>query len=96
MSFLRGLGSPGLGEPDAGSRQIQQELRRTVRDDRLGTGTLACRRCDAPVAIGEEPVVLTASLTCPYCDHQGPVRDFLSLKRPTRPTRVVIRVALPR
>lgn len=96
MSFLRGLGIPGPGEPEAGAGQVQQELRRTVRDDRLGTGTLACARCDAPVAIGAEPVRLTETLTCPYCAHEAGVREFLSLAIPTRPARVLIRVAVPR
>jgi hypothetical protein len=58
---------------------------------RLGTGTLACPRCDAPVALAgaaspAEP------LACPFCSHGGALRDFLSLAEPTRPTRVEVRV----
>jgi hypothetical protein len=58
---------------------------------RLGTGTLACPECDAPVA----PAGLmspAAALGCPFCDHTGAVRDFLSLATPTRPAHVEIRV----
>jgi hypothetical protein len=57
----------------------------------LGTGSLACPQCDAPVAIAG---VLRAhdALSCPYCETAGPLRDFLSLAEPTRPARVIIRV----
>jgi hypothetical protein len=58
-------------------------------------GTLACRHCDAPVAAGPEPLALTDRLTCPFCGHRGPVRDFLSLTTPTRPARVVVRLTRP-
>jgi hypothetical protein len=61
----------------------------------LGAGTLACRHCDAPIAIGANPLALTAQLTCPFCRHRGPLREFLSLASPTRPARVVIRVGQP-
>jgi hypothetical protein len=67
--------------------------RRAVRRTRLAAGTLACSRCDAPVAIGPDPVSIVDRLTCPYCLHRGPVRDFLSLALPTRPARVVVRVS---
>ena len=30
---------------------IREEKRRSIRSARLGTGTLACARCDAPVAL---------------------------------------------
>jgi hypothetical protein len=58
---------------------------------RLGTGTLACPRCDAPVALagGVSPA---DALACPFCHHGGPVRDFLSLAAPSRPARVAVRV----
>ena len=57
----------------------------------LGTGTLACPACDAPVAIAgthrpHDP------LSCSYCGRSGALRDFLSLVAPTRPARVEIRV----
>jgi hypothetical protein len=66
-----------------------EEERHATRTQRVASGTLACARCDAPVALSSS-VGLTASLTCPYCAHQAPVRDFLSLAAPTRPTRVAV------
>jgi predicted RNA-binding Zn-ribbon protein involved in translation (DUF1610 family) len=95
MSFLRGPGSPRSTDTGTGPQPGQVELRRTVRSDRLGAGTLACPRCDAPVALGPAPVAVSIRLDCPYCGHHGPLREFLSLARPTRPTRVVVRVGLP-
>lgn len=61
----------------------------------LGRGTLACRRCDAPVAIGPEPRPLSHELCCPYCSHRAPARDFLSLSLNPRPARVSIRIGWP-
>jgi hypothetical protein len=66
-----------------------EEERHATRTQRVASGTLACARCDAPVALSGS-VGLTASLTCPYCAHQAPLRDFLSLAAPTRPTRVAV------
>ena len=54
----------------------------------------ACGRCDAPIAMGPGAVPIGAELICPYCDHRGPVREFLSLAAPTRPARVTVRVRL--
>jgi hypothetical protein len=31
-------------------------------------------------------------ISCAFCRHFGPVRDFLSLAEPTRPTRVAVYV----
>jgi hypothetical protein len=74
-----------------------EEKRRSIRGgDRLAAGTLACPRCDAPVAIGPGAIAVTATLVCPYCGARGPVREFLSLAVPTRPARVVVRVSLRR
>jgi hypothetical protein len=97
MSFARGIGTstPAGSSPPARVAGALEQERRTSRSGRLATGTLACRRCDAPVDIGADPRSLTETLTCPFCRHQGPVRDFLSLALPTRPTRVVVRVAQP-
>jgi hypothetical protein len=47
------------------------------------------------VAIGAAPRSLLDTLSCPFCQHRGPVRDFLSLDSPTRPARVVVRVSSP-
>jgi hypothetical protein len=72
-----------------------EELRRSVRSTQLAAGTLACPRCDAPVAIGERVLTPEDGLTCPYCNHGAPLREFLSLVPPTRPTRVIVRVRRP-
>lgn len=71
------------------------EERRRAASDVLCAGTLACRGCDAPIAVGAEPLSLTDRLTCPFCQNQGPVRDFLNLSAPTRPAHVVVRVTRP-
>jgi len=71
------------------------ELRRRAEAGRLGTGTLACPRCDAPVAPATGPSPVSAPLGCPFCLHAGAVRDFLSLTAPARPARVAVRVRLP-
>lgn len=73
--------------PIAGAR----EQRRTVRG-RLGTGTLACPLCDAPVAPTAGRLLATDPLGCPYCRHTALARDFLSLSQPARPARVTVRV----
>jgi hypothetical protein len=95
VAFVRytRLGGSSFGERAAVGHE---ERRRAMRTDRLGVGTLACSRCDAPIAIGSEPLALTARLTCPFCGTDGPLRDFLSLAVPTRPARVVVRVAVAR
>jgi hypothetical protein len=65
--------------------------RRTADATRLAGGTLACPRCDAPVALSG-PVAPADALACPYCACTGAVRDFLSLEVPSRPARVEVRV----
>jgi uncharacterized paraquat-inducible protein A len=80
-------------DPRERSEQEYVRPRRAVRTDQLAEATLACPRCDAPVAIGPAAIAVTQSLTCPFCGHAGAVRTFLSLSRPTRPTRVVLRVS---
>jgi hypothetical protein len=71
------------------------EQRRLGAVGRLGLGTLACPRCDAPVAALR--VLLPAEpLGCPYCGHGAAVRDFLSLGAPRRPARVEVRVVFGR
>lgn len=67
---------------------------RLARGDVIGAGTLACARCDAPVAVGSEPLSPQVTLSCPFCAHSAPLREFLSLAPPTRPTRVLVRVSL--
>jgi hypothetical protein len=69
-----------------------EEIRHFTRSARLGSGTLACPRCDVPVALGDGPAAPADQLDCPYCGHGGAVRDFLSLATPSRPARVEVRV----
>jgi hypothetical protein len=96
MSFVRGgrLGN-GRVDPLDRARDMQVEERRATRDGHVCAGTLACPRCDAPVAAGGHGLTLTEELICPFCSHRDPVRAFLSLDVPTRPARVVVRVTLP-
>jgi hypothetical protein len=65
---------------------------RVARVGTLGTGTLACPECDAPVALGTGPRRPHESLSCPFCGCAGALRDFLSLAAPTRPARVEVRL----
>jgi DNA-directed RNA polymerase subunit RPC12/RpoP len=97
VSLLRGI--DGFAHNTAGvpTRWIRPDVhrRRDARSVRLCEATLACARCDAPVAAAEQGLSLTEPLVCPFCDHRAPVRDFLSLAMPTRPTRVVVRISHP-
>jgi hypothetical protein len=72
---------------DSGPR----EVRYRGRSNHLAVGTLACPRCDAPVA-PTRPLSPSDLIACPYCAHTEAVRAFLSLAPPTRPARVVVRV----
>jgi hypothetical protein len=76
------------------ARAGSHELRRVARSGHLATGTLACPLCDAPVALAAGHVSPGDSIGCPFCEHSGVVRDFLSLEPPSRPARVVVRVVL--
>jgi hypothetical protein len=97
VSLFRGLdGSSSSSDFGARATPVQEERRRAIRAGQLAVGTLACVRCDAPVAIGPLGVAISDRMSCPYCRHEGTVRDFLSLGLPTRPARVIVRVALPR
>ena len=71
----------------AGSREIRPDERSWV----MATGTFACPACDAPV-VPAGPLGPADPAACPYCDHAGRVRDFLSLEAPSRPARVQVRV----
>jgi hypothetical protein len=84
-------GADPVGPDRAGRLSGTQEERRVVRARRLGTATLACPLCDAPV-LPAGIVAPTDSLGCPFCGHTGAVRDFLSLAAPPRPARVELRV----
>ena len=73
-------------------RMRHAELRPADRTGLLGMGTLACPRCDAPVVLPTGRARPHEALACPVCDHAGAVRDFLSLRAPVRPARVVVRL----
>jgi hypothetical protein len=88
MALHRQVDGP---EPIRGVGGMHEE-RRAVRSSHLATGTLACPRCDAPVALAPGPRSPAEPLHCPYCRHAGPLREFLSLAAPSRPARVTVRV----
>ncbi|MDQ3675365.1 MAG: hypothetical protein M3401_00965 [Actinomycetota bacterium] len=75
-------------------RLARAEEHRRARSSLLGSGTLACPICDAPVALGATSVAPADTMSCPFCGHAGAVRDFLSLSAPSRPARVDVRVVL--
>jgi hypothetical protein len=87
MAFHRGLdGSDPIRGERIGRLHEEHRLRTRV----LGVGTLACPRCDAPVAPGPRGLSPAEPFMCPYCWHDAAVRDFLSLSSPSRPARVEI------
>jgi hypothetical protein len=93
MTLHRGIdGSEPLRAGPIGQVAGPQEHRPAAGAWRLGTGTLACPRCDAPVALPAGQVGPAEPLGCPYCDHGAAVRDFLSLAAPSRPARVELRL----
>jgi hypothetical protein len=83
----------GSAGEERGRRDLptQEQIRR-AESGRIALGTLACSECDAPVAIGLATLSPADPLTCPFCLHHGPAREFLSLTPPTRPTRVIVRM----
>jgi hypothetical protein len=93
VSFVRSWRLGG-GEGDRRAVAAQHELRRSDRSTVLAVGTLACDRCDAPIAPGDARLRPADLLTCPYCLRRAPVREFLSLASPTRPARVIVRVTV--
>ncbi|HEX3977508.1 MAG TPA: hypothetical protein VHW96_14670 [Solirubrobacteraceae bacterium] len=97
MSFLRGIDGSAHNTAGTPARWVRPgaHRRRDTRSARLCDATLACRRCDAPITAGPHGLPLAQPLVCPFCDHRAPVRDFLSLARPTRPARVVVRISHP-
>ena len=84
----------GYADSRARAEHIMHRQRRAQREGVLATGTIACPRCDAPVAIGPGALALTHRLTCPFCAHGDVARAFLSLAVPTRPTRVDVRIRI--
>jgi len=89
VSFHRHVEGPGPVRADPIVRPA--DLPRVWR---LGTGTLACPQCDAPVALAAGGASPGDRLACPFCHHGGVVRDFLSLAGPSRPARVAVHVRL--
>ena len=90
--FQRGIdGSEPLRAQPISERPGAHEDRRAARPWRLGSGTLACPRCDAPVFLGGRATP-TDALACPFCRHAGVLRDFLSLAERSRPARVEVRL----
>jgi DNA-directed RNA polymerase subunit RPC12/RpoP len=88
----RGIDGSDPVRPEPITRLLgTEEERRDARSLLLATGTLACPRCDAPVA-PDGPMAPPEPLDCPYCGHRGAVREFLSLEAPSRPARVDVRV----
>ncbi len=71
----------------AGARELRPDQSSWV----MAIGTFACPACDAPVAPAG-PMSPGDPAACPFCEHAGAVRDFLSLDTPSRPARVEVRV----
>lgn len=96
MGAFRAIRRAGWGGPDPLEQRLpgQVEERRATSAGVVAAATLACRRCDAPIAPGPTPLLLTDHLWCPVCEDSGPVRDFVSLSAPTRPAHVVVRVSI--
>ena len=69
-----------------------REERRAGRTSFLGVGSLACPECDAPTPLSGAAATPATPLGCPYCDHSGSVRDFLSMRAPQRAPRVNVYV----
>ena len=80
------------GFPARRAAPMVQEDPRRAPGDALGHGTLACPRCDAPLAL-PVPRVAAAPTACPFCGHRATLGSFVSLAAPTRPTRVIVRVS---
>ena len=92
MSIFRSLDDSDGGRPGPDVPVGHEELRPARASQTLGVGTLACSRCDAPVALAGATVTPSDELACAFCLHTAPVREFLSLAEPTRPARVVVRL----
>src|ERR1700760_4647123 len=86
----------GEARPDGRAEGVAglREERRSRRTSWMGVGSLSCPVCDAPTPLLESPATPQTAFGCPYCDHAGPVRDFLSLAEPLRAPRVNVYVRL--
>lgn len=56
----------------AGRRARAEDLRQDSHVGIMGIGTLACPRCDAPIAPGPRPMTPTDAIACPICAHGAP------------------------
>jgi hypothetical protein len=93
MSFQRDFDGSEAARPESVTRLAGARADSLVaRSGHLATGTLACPRCDAPIALGTGPASPAHALGCPFCDHTATVREFLSLATPARSARVAVRV----
>jgi hypothetical protein len=89
VAFLRRIDEP---EPVGRGTGPHEQEHRVRGSGLVAVGTLACSRCDAPVAPEAGGASPADPISCPYCAHEARVRDFLSLSPPTRPARVAVRV----
>jgi hypothetical protein len=93
VSFQNGIDGAEPARPQPVTRLAGARADDLVaRTGHLASGTLACPRCDAPVAPAAGGVSPADPLACPFCHHGGAVRDFLSLASPSRPARVALHV----
>jgi len=89
------MGGSDEGSDPVGGLGGPEEIRRSARSTTIAVGSLACPRCDAPVSPAGARLGPASPLACPFCGHDGRVRDFLTLGAPTRAAHVVIRVVSP-
>jgi hypothetical protein len=68
------------------------EKRPEARSFHLATGSLACPDCDAPVVLARPSARPADAFECPFCEHAGALREFLSLAQPPRAPRVNVLV----
>jgi len=95
VAFRRFLHGSNAGGPErVGAGAGPHEVRHDERTTRMAAATLACPACDAPVLLTAPAMAPTDALGCGFCGHEGPLRDFLSLAEPTRPTHVEVHVRL--
>ena len=83
-------GSDPLDPASRGS--ASHEERRESRSTKLAAGSLSCPRCDAPPLPPARVLSPAESIGCGFCLHEAPVRDFLTLGGPSRPTVVTVHV----
>jgi uncharacterized paraquat-inducible protein A len=95
MSLHRSIDGAEPLRPEHEGRVVHEE-RRTTRSTVVAHGTFACPQCDAPVSLAGKTLKPPDLVDCPFCDHHGRARDYLSLRTPGRPARVTVRITLNR